>query len=75
MIKGLKNEINRIWVVGNGTKLSWDIKMKLFWSAVPGVVYIDVPDKVLDEQVTVLAVLLKGPVDLYREKGHKIESN
>jgi alpha-L-fucosidase len=75
MIKGLKNEINRIWVVGNGTKLSWDIKMKLFWSAVPGVVYIDVPEKVLDEQVTVLAVLLKGPVDLYREKGNKIESN
>ena len=66
MIKGLKNQINRIWVVGNGTKLKWDIKMKQYWSAVPGIVYIDVPEDVLDEQVTVLAVLLKGPVDLHR---------
>jgi alpha-L-fucosidase len=66
IIKGLKNQINRIWVLGNGTKLSWDVKMKQYWSAVPGIVYIDVPEQVLDEQVTVLAVLLRGPVDLYR---------
>ncbi|MFC1726641.1 alpha-L-fucosidase [candidate division KSB1 bacterium] len=66
VIKGLKNQINRIWVLGNGTKLSWEVKMKQYWSAVPGIVYIDVPEQVLDEQVTVLAVLLKGPVDLHR---------
>ena len=62
-------------VVGNGTKLSYDVKMKLYWSAVPGLVYIDVPEKVLDEQVTVIAVLLKGPIELYREDGQVIESN
>lgn len=75
MLKGIKNKINRIWVVGNGTKLNWDIKMKQYWSAVPGIIYIDVPEKVLDEQVTVIAVLLDGKVDLYREKGQVIESN
>ena len=75
MLKGLKNKINRIYVVGNGTKLNWDIKMKQYWSAVPGIVYIDVPEEVLDEQVTVIAVLLDGKVDLYREKGQVIESN
>jgi alpha-L-fucosidase len=75
MIKGLKNKINRMWVVGNGTKLNWDIKMKQYWSSVPGIVYIDVPEKVLDEQVTVIAVLLDGKVDLYREKGQVITSN
>ncbi len=75
MIKGLKNKINRIWVVGNGTKLNWDIKMKQYWSSVPGVVYIDVPQEVLDPQVTVLAVLLDGKVDLYREKGQVISVN
>lgn len=75
MIKGLKNKINRMWVVGNGTKLNWDIKMKQYWSSVPGIVYIDVPEKVLDEQVTVIAVLLDGEVDLYREKGQVITSN
>lgn len=75
MIKGLKNKINRIWVVGNGTKLNWDIKMKSYWSAVPGIAYIDVPDYVLDPQVTVLAVLLDGKIDLYRENGQVITNN
>jgi len=75
ILKGVKNAINRIWVVGNGTKLAYNVKMKQYWSAVPGLVYIDVPEKVLDEQVTVIAVLLKGPVELYREDGQVIESN
>jgi alpha-L-fucosidase len=74
-IKGLRNKINRIWVVGNGTKLNWDIKMKQYWSAVPGIVYIDVPESTLDKEVTVIAVLLDGKVDLYRESGQVIESN
>lgn len=66
MLKGLKNKINRIWVVGNGTKLNYDIKMKQYWSAVPGIVYIDVPEAVLDEQVTVIAVLLDGEIQLHK---------
>jgi len=44
-IKGLKNKINRIRVVGNGTKLNWDIKMKQYWSSKPGMIYIDVPEE------------------------------
>ncbi|GET23553.1 alpha-L-fucosidase [Prolixibacter denitrificans] len=75
MIKGLKNKINRIWVVGNGTKLNWKVIGKQYWSSVPGIVYIDVPERVLDPQVTVIAVLLDGKIDLYREKGQVIESN
>ena len=75
IIKGLKNKINRIWVVGNGTKLNWDIKMKQYWGSVPGIVYIDVPEKVLDEQVPVIAVLLDEKIDLYREKGQVLTSN
>ena len=75
MLKGIKNKINRIWVVGNGTKLNWDVKMKQYWSSVPGIVYIDVPEKVLDSQVTVIAVLLDGKIDLYREQGQVIENN
>ncbi|TKG88138.1 alpha-L-fucosidase [Puteibacter caeruleilacunae] len=75
MIKGLKNKINRAWVVGNGTKLHWNVVGKLYWSSVPGIVYMDVPESVLDDQVTVIAVLLDGKVDLYREKGQVIESN
>ena len=75
VIKGLKNKVNRIWVVGNGTKLSHKVVGKAYWSSVPGLLYIDVPEHVLDEQMTVIAVLLDGEVDLYREYGNVIESN
>lgn len=75
LIKGLKNKINRVWVVGNGTKLSHKVVGKQYWSSVPGLFYIDVPEEVQDKDVTVIAVLLKGKVDLYREEGQKIESN
>jgi len=74
-IKGLKNKVNRIWVVGNGTKLNYKSVGKQYWSDVPGILYIDIPNHVYDPAVTVLAVLLDGPVDLYREAGHVIESN
>jgi alpha-L-fucosidase len=39
--------------------------MKQYWSSVPGIVYIDVPEEVLDEQVTVIAVLLDGEINLH----------
>jgi alpha-L-fucosidase len=67
LIKGLKNKVNRIRVVGDGTKLSYKLLGKQYWSETPGLLYIDVPPENLDDQVTVIAVLLDGPVDLYRE--------
>jgi alpha-L-fucosidase len=75
MVKGLRNKVNRIWVVGNGTKLVSHVVGKAYWSKVPGLLYIDVPDDVLDPQVTVLALLLDGPADLYRDDIKPIESN
>jgi alpha-L-fucosidase len=69
MLKGIKNKVNRVWVVGNGTRLDSKVFMKAYWSRIPGLIYIDVPHDVQDTEVTVLAVLLDGPVDLYREGG------
>ncbi|MEJ4089665.1 alpha-L-fucosidase [Galbibacter orientalis] len=75
VVRGLKNDINRIWVVGEGTKLSHKVVGSVYWSEYPGIKYIQVPDTVLDENMTVLALLLDGKVDLYREDGAVIESN
>ncbi|WP_339708365.1 alpha-L-fucosidase [uncultured Kriegella sp.] len=75
VIRGLKNRINRIWVVGQGSKLEHKVVGKVYWSHYPGIAYIDVPEHVLDKNMTVLAVLLDGKVDLYREDGAVIESN
>ena len=74
-IKGLMNKVNRIWVVGNGAMLNYKVHNKNYWSEVPGNLYIDVPEHVLDEQITVIAVLLDGPIKLYRGVGQVIESN
>ncbi|WP_149304537.1 alpha-L-fucosidase [Pareuzebyella sediminis] len=75
VLRGLKNNINRIWVVGEGTKLAHQVVGKVYWSQYPGIKYIKLPKHVLDKHMTVLAVLLDGTVDLYREDGSVIESN
>lgn len=75
VIKGLKNSINRIRIVGEGTKLSHKVVGKQYWSEVPGLIYIEVPENKLDSQVTVIAIQLKGKIDLYREDGQVIEAN
>lgn len=68
MIKGLKNKIEKISVVGGGQPLQHKIVGKISWSPVPGLVYITVPPAVQDKYMTVAAVKLDGPVQLY--KGH-----
>lgn len=74
-IKGLENNISRIRIVGEGTMLNHEVYNKLYWSKVPGIVYIDIPKDKLDDRLTVIAVLLDGPIKLYRENISAIESN
>ncbi|WP_231463952.1 alpha-L-fucosidase [Pedobacter sp. Leaf132] len=74
-IKGLDNNISRIRVVGEGTMLNHNIYNKLYWSKIPGIIYIDIPKEKLDKDLTVIAVLLDGPIKLYREKIGAIENN
>jgi alpha-L-fucosidase len=69
MLKGLKNKINKIRVLGTTETLQHKIVGKISWSEVPGLIYITVPEKVQDEYMTVLALELDGPVKLYRGKG------
>lgn len=67
-IKGLNNAIKSVKVVGrpDARELATQVLMKLSWSPVPGIAYVTVPKDMLDEQVTVLAVKLDGPLSLYR---------
>ena len=74
-IKGLKNKVNNIYVVGNGTSLSSQVLCKQWWSSVPGILYVTVPEEVLDEQITVICLTLDKPIDLYRSAGQVIEAN
>ncbi len=74
-IKGLMNKVHRVWVVGNGAILPFKVHNKNYWNDVPGNLYIDVPEQVLDENITVIAVLLDGPIRLYRGAGQVIIIN
>lgn len=74
-LKGIKNNIARIRIVGEGSMLNHQLFNKLYWSAIPGIAYIDIPQERLDKNMTVIAVLLDGPVELYRETVGAIESN
>ncbi|HNW97660.1 MAG TPA: alpha-L-fucosidase [Bacteroidales bacterium] len=69
IIKGLCNEIKNVEVVGNKTQLKHKVVGKISWSKVPGLVYIEVPEGVQDEYMTVLKVKLDKPVSLYKGQG------
>jgi alpha-L-fucosidase len=68
-LKGLKNKIEDISVLGNDTKLSYKIVGKVSWSPIPGLVYIHVPEGIQDPYVTVLKLKLDKPIQLYSGKG------
>jgi alpha-L-fucosidase len=69
VIKGLKNAIQKISVVGTNEALTYKIVGKISWSPVPGLVYIHVPASVQDEYMTVLKVDLDKPISLYKGQG------
>ncbi len=69
MVKGLKNEIESVEVLGQDIPLSKEIVGKISWSTVPGTVFIDVPSTAFDPQITVVKMKLKGKLILYRGQG------
>ena len=69
------NNINCIHVVGNGTQLPHTIVGKIYRSSMPGLVYIDVPEYVQDKYMTVLALQLNKPVQLYSSNGGFLTNN
>lgn len=73
-VKGIKSEIENIRVVGQpDAKPTWKIYGKLSWSEKPGIIYISVPGQALDPQITVVAIDLKSPLEIYREDGIKYD--
>lgn len=74
-VKGLLNKVNSVWVVGGGQLLKFKLYNHAYWSSTPGNLYIDVPDDVLDPQITVIAVLLDSPIKLYDGVGQVVTAN
>ncbi|WP_424681401.1 alpha-L-fucosidase [Frateuria sp. YIM B11624] len=75
LVKGLMNHVLHARVVGNGTTLDPQIVGKPYWTKVPGLLYIPLPDDTLDPQLTVVALTLDGPVQLFHDQVKAIEKN
>ena len=69
MLKGLINNIDDVQVVGTSHHLKAKVVGKISWSPVPGLVFIDVPQKDKDPYITVLKLKLNKPLALYRGQG------
>ena len=69
MLKGLVNKIEDVGIVGTSQHVKPKIVGKISFSSIPGLVFIDVPEKYKDQYMTVLRVKLDGKLKLYRGHG------
>lgn len=75
VVKGISNRINRAYVVGQGSILEQQKISKLYWNSYPGVSYIKLPKETLDPNYTVVALVLDGPLELYKETNSAVTQN
>jgi len=68
-VKGIKNQVKSVEVLGNQSKGLAKLVGKISWSSVPGVWYFSIPKNSLDSEMTVLKVVLEGKLQLYRGQG------
>ncbi|MFZ4508792.1 MAG: alpha-L-fucosidase [Fimbriimonas sp.] len=68
-VKGIRNNVKAVSVVGNGTALKFTKPKMVEWTGVPGTLVIDVPEHELDTYATVLKVELEGKIETMLGKG------
>jgi alpha-L-fucosidase len=68
-VKGIRNTVRRVSVVGAGRELKHRKIGGAPWKDIPGVLWIGVPEDALDPNATVVKVELDGPLDLYHGAG------
>lgn len=75
VVKGLYNKVKRARVVGMDREVAHKVVGKLSWRDIPGLLYVDVPNFLQDEDVTVVALEFDEPIRLFTEEVKAIESN
>jgi alpha-L-fucosidase len=74
-VKGIRNAIQKISVVGSGETLSSRTLGGAPWAHLPGVLWVSVPESVVDPEATVIKIELDGPLDLYEGAGDVVTMN
>lgn len=75
VLKGIRNNIKYIKVVGDNTILTWKRNGGAAWAGIPGNMLINLPEAALDQNCTVISVELDSELDLFRGEGGAIEAN
>jgi len=75
VVKGIKNKVKQVRLLGTDKTLSFERNGGAAWHGIPGVLQIDLPAALLDQNVTVIAIDLETPLELYRGHGGSIEAN
>jgi alpha-L-fucosidase len=75
VVKGIKNKILKVRVVGSNQTLNYKLNGGATWLGIPPVLLIDLPADHLDKNATVIAIELDSPLELYRGQGGAIELN
>lgn len=75
IIKGIRNKIKSIRVLGSNKQLEYKLNGGAVWLNIPPVLLINLPKDQLDVNATVIAIELDSPLELYRGQGNAIEKN
>ena len=75
LVKGIHNQVKNVSVLKSGERLQYDKLGGAGWLNIPGILWIDLPEKLCDAPATVIKVELEGALNLYREEGSTITDN
>jgi len=75
VIKGIQNNVKQIRLIGTTETLAYKRVGGASWLHIPGILQITLPTDKLDLNVSVIAIDLETPLELYRGNGGAIENN
>ena len=75
-VKGIQTGVKKISVLGQrGSKLVHRKLGGASWANIPGILWIDLPSRLLDRRTTVVKVELEEPLQIWVSGGHAITEN
>ena len=75
VIKGIKNKIKNVRVIGSNKTLNFKLNGGAAWLGIPPVLIVNFPSSQIDKSASVIAIELDSPLDLYRGEGGAVEKN
>jgi alpha-L-fucosidase len=75
VIKGIKNKVEKVRLIATNKEKKAGRNGGAPWMGIHGVLQVELKPEMLDQNVTVIAIDLDSPLELYRGEGGAIEAN